>query len=99
MLWLQSFKIPQYSFDSFQSHKLSQQKSLAKQKERQNGEIPHPGINVEKTIPSLKSSHPGVTVWKIYLSVMLSLEITSACKIKHTNTQTQKTPLENSQED
>lgn len=35
-----------------------------------------------------QQSHEGITVWKIYLSVMLSLEITSACKIKHTNTQT-----------
>ena len=50
-----------------------------------------------KRFPSQKSSHMGVTVWKIYLSVMLSLEITSACKIKHTNTQThthKKTPVE-----
>lgn len=90
MLWLEILKIPQYSFDSFLSHKWIQQKSSAKQWERQNREIPHPGINVERTVPSLKRSHTGVTVWKIYLSVMLSLEITSACKIKHTNTQTQK---------
>lgn len=96
-------EIPQFSFHSFQRHELSQNRFYSRNhqqnKERKNREIPHPGINVENIFPGLKSSHMGITAWKIYLSVMLSLEITSACKIKHTNTQTQKKPLENSQED